>query len=521
MASEKIVEFKIKRYDPEKGSYISTYKVPVIKGMTILDGLMYIKDNLDQSLTFRYSCRMGQCGSCGILVNGKPMLACYTQILDLNSDILVLEPLPNLPVIRDLVVDVEPFLAKYKEIKPYLIKPKEALESMQEFIQLPENFWKIWDLTVCTKCAICYSACPISIDDSFFGPSALATNYRFIADVRDEGTEQRLDVISQTVWLCTSCNSCSLVCPKSVDGSTSVIELRSRIVERGFIPKTVKEVLESAFIYHNPMRMSQTKRLAWAEGQNIKLLSEVGKTENLYFVCCSAAFDTRNQEIARATAQILRHLNIDFANLGKDEWCCGDHILRLGEKGLFEELAEHNVSMFEKYGVENIIVVSPHCYNTMKNDAPYKELKLNVKHHTQVIAEAIENGKLKPKKKISKRIAYHDPCFLGKRNDIYEEPRKILESIPGVEFVEFKRNRENSFCCGGGAGRIWIEEAPPEKRPCVERVREALELGVEIIAVACPFCITTLEDGIKSLEAEEKIQVKDISELIKEACQIQ
>jgi len=518
---EKIVEFRISRYDPETGRhYVSTYKVPVIKGTTLLDALLYIKDNLDPTLTFRYSCRMGQCGSCGILVNGKPMLACYTQVLDLNSDVIVIEPLPGMPVIRDLVVDVKPFFGMYRRIKPYLIKPEEAMKSPEEFRQPPENFWEIWDLTVCIKCSICYASCPVNIDDSFFGPAALATNYRFMVDVRDEGLEERLNAASETVWLCTSCNSCTLMCPKRVDGASSVVGTRSYIVERGYIPRNVKEVLESAFTYHNPLRTSQAKRLGWAEGLDIKVLPEAGTAETLYFVCCSAAYDLRNQEVARSTAKILKHLNVDFANLGKEEWCCGDHILRMGEQGLFEELAEHNVSMFEKYKVDNVIVVSPHCYNTMRNDQPYKGLGLNVQHHTQVIAEAIDAGKLKPVKEIRKRVAYHDPCFLGKRNNIYEEPRKILESIPGLELIEFRRRRENSYCCGGGAGRVWIEEAPPEKRPCVERAREALEIGAEIIAVACPFCITTLEDAIKVLEAEEKIQVKDISELVKEACNL-
>ena len=520
MSSEaKTVKFRIKRYNPELDRhFVSTYDVPVRKGMTILDALLYIKDNLDATLTFRYSCRMGQCGSCGILVNGKPMLACYTQVLHLGTDVVELEPLPNLPVIRDLVVDVKPFFARYRKVTPYLIKPEEELKKPEEFLQPPENFWEIWDLTVCTKCGICFAACPAAIDDDYLGPSALATNYRFLRDVRDEGLNERLDAVSETLWLCTSCNSCSLMCPKNVDGSTSVVETRSLVVERGYIPRTVKEVLESAFTYHNPLRTSQAKRLGWAEGLNVKLLPEVGSAEYLYFVCCSAAFDPRNQEIARSTAVILREIGVDFANLGKEEWCCGDHILRMGEKGLFEELAGHNVSMFEKYGVDKVITVSPHCFNTMKNDKPYTDLDVQVYHYTQIIADAIDTGRLKPTREIRRRVAYHDPCFLGKRNNIYEEPRKILESIPGLELIEFRRRLENSYCCGGGAGRVWVEEAPPEKRPCVERVREAVEIGAEVIAVACPFCMTTLEDAVKVLEVEDKIVVKDISELVREAC---
>jgi succinate dehydrogenase / fumarate reductase iron-sulfur subunit len=165
---EKIIEFKVQRFDPERNRrYLSTYKVPVRTGTTILDALLYIKDNLDGTLTFRHSCRMGQCGSCGIIINGKPMLACYTQVLHLGSDSLVIEPLSNMPVIKDLVVDIQPFFDTYKRVKLFLIKPEEDLKKPQEFVQMPTDLKKYWDLTLCTKCSLCYSACPAAIDERF------------------------------------------------------------------------------------------------------------------------------------------------------------------------------------------------------------------------------------------------------------------------------------------------------------------------------------------------------------------
>ncbi len=514
---EKIVEFEIHRFDPEtKRRYVSTYKVPIRKGMTLLDALMYIRDNLDGTLAFRSSCRMGICGSCGIQVNGKPMLACYTQVLHLNADKLVIEPLQNFPVIKDLVVDIEPFFGTYERIKSVLIKPEEELKKSVEFIQLPKDLKKIWDLALCTKCGICYSSCPAAIDERFLGPSTLTTNYRFIIDTRDEGAEERLKVTADNIWLCTSCNSCTLFCPKEVDASSSVVEERSLIVETGNIPRTVMDVLTSVMRYHNPMGRYPTKRMEWAEGLNIKTYPNVNKADVLYFVCCLTAYDTRHQEIAKSMVSLFNRLGIDFAVLGNEEWCCGDHILRLGEKGLFEELAEHNVSMFKKFEANKIVTLSPHCYDAFKNQKPYSDIGLNVQHYTQLLADAIEKGKLAPSKPINKKVTYHDPCFLGKRNGIFEEPRKILESIKGLELVEMKRNRENSFCCGGGAGRVWTEDAPVEKRPCVNRVKEALDLGVEVIATACPFCVSTLEDATKVLDVENKIVVKDIAELVKE-----
>lgn len=192
-------------------------------------------------------------------------------------------------------------------------------------------------------------------------------------------------------------------------------------------------------------------------------------------------------------------------------------MLRLGEKGLFEELARHNVSTFKQSNAETIVTLSPHCYNTFKNDSPYKDAGIKVQHYTQFLAEAIADGKLKLSKPLNRKVAYHDPCFLGKRNDVYEAPRQILKAIKGVELVEMERTRESSFCCGGGAGRVWTEEAEPEKRPCVSRLREALDLGADTVAVACPYCVTTLEDAVKVLDVEGKIVVKDILELVNEA----
>ncbi|MEM3618053.1 MAG: succinate dehydrogenase iron-sulfur subunit [Candidatus Bathyarchaeia archaeon] len=513
----KVVEFRIHRYDPDTNRhYISTFKVPIRRGTTVLDVLNYIKENLDATLTFRHSCRMGICGSCAVNINGKPMLACYTQVLDLNADTITIEPLSNLPVVRDLVVDIQPFFQNFRKIRTVLIKPAEDLKKPEEFTQSPEDLKKYWDLTLCTKCSICYSACPAAIDERFLGPSALTANYRFIADSRDEGLDERLKPMADNVWLCTSCNSCTLFCPKLVNCANSVVEDRSLLVEMGAIPRTVKDVLESVMKYHNPMGTHQSRRMAWAEGLNIKTYPSVAKADVLFFVCCSTAYDVRNREIARTMATIFERLGVDYATLGEEEWCCGDHILRMGEKGLFEMLAEHNVTMFQKFNADSIVTLSPHCYNTFKNDKPYKDLPLNIQHYTQFLVEALEKGKLKPTKPYNMRVAYHDPCFLGKRNQIYEEPRRILQSIKGLELIEMKRAREASFCCGGGAGRVWTEEAEPEKRPCVNRVKEVLELGAEVVAVACPFCVTTLEDAIKVLEAEDKIAVRDILEILKE-----
>jgi succinate dehydrogenase/fumarate reductase iron-sulfur protein len=515
---EKIVEFKISRYDPEaKKSNASTYKVPIRKGTTVLDSLLYIKDNLDETLTFRHSCRMGICGSCAVNINGQPMLACYTQVLHLNADSLVIEPIANLPIIRDLVVDIQPFFDQYKKIKNILIKPEEEFKKANEFAQLPAELKKFWDLTLCIKCSICYSACPAAIDEKFLGPESLTANYRFVKDSRDQGCLGRLKPMADNIWLCTQCNSCTLFCPKLVGCANAIVDDHSLLVEAGNLPKTVIDVLERVYKYHNPMGTHQGKRMDWAKDLNVEAYPTATKADVLFFVCCSDVYDLRNQEIARTMAQVFTKLGVSFATLGAEEWCCGDHVLRLGEKGLFEELAKHNVEMFRKFASNKIVTLSPHCFNTFRNDQPYADEKLNVQHYTQFLADAVKQGKIKPVKPVKKKVAYHDPCFLGKRNEVYDAPRQVLQAIPGLQLVEMRRTRQSSFCCGGGAGRVWTEDAQPEKRPCVNRVKEALDLGVDTVAVACPYCVTTLEDAVKVLDVESKIAVKDVLELLKES----
>jgi Fe-S oxidoreductase len=270
------------------------------------------------------------------------------------------------------------------------------------------------------------------------------------------------------------------------------------MVEKGEIPKTVKDVLESVYKYQNPMATHPSKRMDWARDLKVKTFPSVTKADVLCFVGCAPAYDPRSQSIAN------------------EEQCSGDHILRMGERGLFEMLAEHNTTLFEKFDADKTVTLCPHCFNTLKNDKPYSDKKLRVQHYTQLLADLLKSGKLKPSKPLNKKVTYHDPCFLGKRNEIYDAPRDVLKAIGGLELVEMDRNRANSFCCGGGAGRTWTEEAVPEKRPSVERVKEAFATGAEVIATACPFCVTTLEDAVKVLDLEDKIVVRDVLELLKE-----
>ena len=229
MEEGKMITLNVVRYDPEKKQYVtSTYKVPAKKGMTLLDALLYIRDNLDGTLTVRHSCRMGLCGSCAVIANNKHVLACYTQLLDLGSDTITVTPLQNLPMIRDLVPDLKPFFERYKLVKPYLIRPEEDLRKDTEFLQSPEELSRYWDLTLCIKCALCYSSCPVlKVDKDFYGPAAIATIHRFAIDSRDKATKSRVEEITRNgLWWCARCYLCVEACPKFIKPGEAITNLK-------------------------------------------------------------------------------------------------------------------------------------------------------------------------------------------------------------------------------------------------------------------------------------------------------
>jgi Fe-S oxidoreductase len=313
------------------------------------------------------------------------------------------------------------------------------------------------------------------------------------------------------VWDCTTCSTCSYRCPREAKPMDVIIAIRAFLLEGGRVPRTLGDVLEGTFKHGNPWGLSRNKRSDWAKGLKVKYASEK-ETNLLYFVGCTPSYDSRSQEVAKAIVKSLNKLDVEFSMLGNEETCCGNEIYSLGEKGLFEELRKHNLGLFDQYNVQEIITTSPHCYNAFKN---IYGRGLQVRHYTQHIAELLDAGKLKFSKVVEKVVTYHDPCFLGKHNGIYDEPRKIIESIPGVSFIEMGMSRKRSICCEGGGGRMWHDV--PGERLAEKRVKEALDLGVEILAVSCPFCLLTFDDAVKTTGNEGKIQVKDTMELIAEA----
>jgi Fe-S oxidoreductase len=274
---------------------------------------------------------------------------------------------------------------------------------------------------------------------------------------------------------------------------------------------TIQKALENTFVQKNPWGRSRAKRGAWFEKMEIKI-PHISETESkrLLFTCCIQAYDPRCMVIPVNVATILNKAGIEFGVLGEEEACCGNEIRRIGESGLFEELQEENKATFEEYGVKEIITLSPHCMNALKKE--YGDLGIKISHYTEVLAPLIINGTIALKGSYNKKVIYHDPCFLGKQNGIFDEPRDILKSVNGLELLEYSRSRENSMCCEGGGGRMFFEVEATYKRNAEVRVQEAVDRGAEEIATSCPFCVMTLEDPA----TEKGIKVKELSEILME-----
>lgn len=357
-------------------------------------------------------------------------------------------------------------------------------------------------LLECIQCGMCTSSCPVA-------RKAKLNIRRYMREVSISG---KLTLRPENeVWSCTTCSTCSIRCPKDLSPHEFLIDVRSVVVEEGKVAPTIRDVLEGIFNYGNPWVRSRVKRNEWSRDLNLKHISQ--GDEILYFVGCTSAYDPRVQNVARSLVLCLQKAGVSFGVLGEEENCCGNEVYGMGEKGLFEFLVEQNMEVFNKYSVRRVVTNCPHGFNAFKNR--YNQTSFESLHHTQLLAQLIDDHKLKFSKRVEKRVIYHDPCFLGKQNGVYEEPRKVLESIPGVTLLEFDRSRGRSLCCEGGGGRMWMDVPGPKLAET--RVEDAVAAGAEVIAVACPFCLLTIEDAVKTTDNEGKIQVKDVGEIVAEA----
>jgi Fe-S oxidoreductase len=321
---------------------------------------------------------------------------------------------------------------------------------------------------------------------------------------------------SEDIWLCTTCGNCVQRCPRGVEIIDVMRAMRRVLVPDGVVPTSIPNLrgfMTSIASVGNPWGQEPQDRANWAKDLGVKEFSE--GTEVLYFSCCYTSYDPRLKKVAQATAGLLTKAGVDFGILGAKEVCCGESVRKAGNETLFKRLARENIKTFIENGVKKILVSSPHCYHAFKNE--YAEFKVNfeVIHTSQYFAQLINEGRLKPTKEYKKQVTYHDPCYLGRHNGIYDEPREALKSIPGLELNEMSESRQNSLCCGMGGSRIWMETAKEERFSNL-RLEQAREVGAEVLATSCPYCITQFEDSRLTLKDSESTQIKDITEILQE-----
>ncbi len=320
------------------------------------------------------------------------------------------------------------------------------------------------------------------------------------------------------IWRCTTCGRCPSHCPRGVDQIEVGVAIRRIATAYDVFPSSVSGVRaagSSLASNGNPLGDERGKRGAWSAGLSLKPFKE--GMEVLFFVGCYYSYDPRMQKAAVATANVLKAAGVDFGILGSRESCCGESIRKAGNEEVFRTLARENIKAFIDHGVKKILVASPHCYHTFKNEYPEFMVHFEVVHIAQFLAELMEAGRLElPKGKDGApptRVTYHDPCYLGRHNGIYEPPREVLKQIPGLQLVEMADSRANSLCCGGGGGRIWAE-TPKGERFADLRMAQAVEVGAQVLATSCPYCISNFEESRLALEGEGATEVKDLTELI-------
>ena len=358
----------------------------------------------------------------------------------------------------------------------------------------------------CFQCGLCDVVCPWN----------RVRNFSMRKLVR-EATFGMTDIESEEMWLCTTCGRCPQHCPRDVQQIESGVALRRIATEYGVFPKPVtpiRTIRGSLVGEGNTLSEERAKRGDWAKGLSVKTFTE--EMEILYFPGCYPSYDPRSKKVAVATANILNKAGVDFGILGPKENCCGESIRKTGDEEVFKRLARENIKTFVDNGVKKILVSSPHCYHTFKNEYPEFMVQFEVVHMSQYLFELIQEGRIELSKAYGKKVTYHDPCYLGRHNGIYDEPRGVLEKVPGLELSEMPDCRVDSLCCGGGGGRVWMETQKGERFSDL-RIEQAMGVGAEVLVTACPYCITMFEDSRITLDVTEKIEIKDITEIIQES----
>lgn len=379
-----------------------------------------------------------------------------------------------------------------------------------------EMTWKdIFDTDACTSCERCQDRCPAFATGKPLSPMKLVNQLG--ETVCNNPDANLIDIISSdAIWSCTTCRACQEICPASIEHVNKIVELRRSLVlmEGEFPGEEVMSSMEQTEVNGNPFGIGYASRGDWASELGVSTLAEENDVDILYFAGCYSSFDKRNIRVAKSFVELCQAAGLRVGILGKEEKCCGEPMRKMGNEYLYQTLAAKNIEKIISYGVKRIVTTCPHCFNTLNKD--YRDLGLagvTVQHHTVFLEELLTSGKLAIKAE-PLSCTYHDSCYLGRHNDIYEAPRAVLKSA-GATLVEMEKNREEGFCCSAGGGRILAEEKLGE-RMNIKRVEMAAALGREVLVSNCPFCLTMFEDGVKGAEVEESLKPRDIAEILAE-----
>jgi Fe-S oxidoreductase len=360
-------------------------------------------------------------------------------------------------------------------------------------------------LKSCFQCGLCTGICPWNKLTAFSLRKLIHKSQLGMVDFEDE-----------EVWRCVACNACVQRCPRDVQVPVLMRAIRRVIMEvgAGIVPHSLRISEKNISAVGNPLGEPPERRMDWAKDLDVKTFTK--GTEILYYPCCYQAYDPPARRAAIATVNILKKVKADFGIPDSSVVCCGESIRKAGAESLYRKLAETNIKIFNELGVKKILVTSPHCYHTFKDEYPEFGGNYEVIHFSQYLDQLIQQGKLKFSKPLVKKVTYHDSCCLGRYQGVYEEHRRILSNIPGIEFEEMRDNREYSLCCGGCAGRLWMETKKGE-RFAELRLEQVDEVGAEILSISCPYCMANFNDAVLTTGKSETIAVKDLSELVWEA----
>ncbi|MFH1195879.1 MAG: (Fe-S)-binding protein [bacterium] len=429
------------------------------------------------------------------------------------------------------------FLSKLSDKKYILKKLDLENEAVEQYgaSDIEHLTWKqMLDGFACTECGRCASVCPAATTGKKLSPRKIIVDIRHRTEEKAplilSGITEGNEVIEKSLlhnyiedeelWACTTCGACMHECPVTIEHIDSIVDMRRNLVlmESSF-PNELNPVFKNLETNFTPWAFNAQDRAVWAEGMNIKTMAEDSNAEYLFWVGCAGSFDARYQKVTKAFAKLMQNAGVEFRILGSEEKCNGDTARRLGNEYLAQTLMNENVETLNNYGVKKIVTACPHCYNSLKNEYPQFGGNFNVVHHSEMIEKLLAEGKIKiVEKSIKKRVTFHDSCYLGRYNNIYESPRQSLNAVNGLELVEMTRNRDKGFCCGAGGGRMFLEETDGV-RINENRTKEAIDTNCNTIASACPFCMTMMTDGIKTFDKQDEIEIKDIAEIILENSQ--